>query len=123
MGYLCGSAVVKFKTYQMTNGRAILSSKRNTNDGKNAAEMFKWHLLMSKSKMSMETVTARRSGGPPRNSGLIRPPSEGSELWWGVLGRSPSLEFSKLGLGLGLELALYSFFYCKEQASPPKPPG
>ena len=21
MGYLCGSAVVKFKTYQMTNGR------------------------------------------------------------------------------------------------------
>ena len=41
MGYLCGSAVVKFKTYQMTNGREIimnrilrLASKRNTNDGK-----------------------------------------------------------------------------------------
>ena len=32
----------------------------------------------------------------------IRPPSECNELWRGVLGRSPRLGFSKLGLGLGL---------------------
>ena len=32
----------------------------------------------------------------------IRPPSECNELWRGVLGRSPRLWFSKLGLGLGL---------------------
>ena len=25
MGYLCGSAVVKFKTYQMTSGREIMN--------------------------------------------------------------------------------------------------
>ena len=61
MGYLCGSAVVKFKTYKMTNGREIMNiatheqTKQMTE--KCAAEMFKWHLLMSKSEavISMET--------------------------------------------------------------------
>ena len=59
MGYLCGSAVVKFKTYQMTNGREIMkiASKRNTNgEKKYAAEIFRWHLMStSEAVMSMET--------------------------------------------------------------------
>jgi len=49
-------------------------------------------------------VTARHSGGPPFR---VWPPSECNELWRGVLGQSPRLGFSMLGLGLGL--ALYSF--------------
>ena len=53
MVYLCGSAVVKFKTYQMTNGRDFqrnyeyCDSRANETQmtEKYAAEMFKWHLL------------------------------------------------------------------------------
>jgi len=60
MGCLCGSAVVKFKTYQMSNGREIMNiatREQTQMTEKYAAEMFTWHLLMSKSEtvMSMET--------------------------------------------------------------------
>ena len=62
MGCLSGSAVVKFKTYQMSNGREIMNiatREQTQMTEKYAAGMFRptWHLLMSKSEtvMSVET--------------------------------------------------------------------
>ena len=50
MGYLCGSAVVKFKYCDSRANETQMT-------GKYAVEMFKWHLLMSKSEavVSIET--------------------------------------------------------------------
>ena len=50
MGYLCGSAVVKYETYPMTNGRKIMNiaTREQINETqmteKYAAEMFNWHI-------------------------------------------------------------------------------
>ena len=65
MDNLCGSAVVKFKSYvyQMTNGREIMivatldQTKHKWWKNNYTAEILKWHLFISKSEaaMSMET--------------------------------------------------------------------
>ena len=58
MSDLCATAVVKFKTYQMTNGKEIMSiATYEQKKHKWQKNMQKWHLFMQKlvAAMSMET--------------------------------------------------------------------
>ena len=66
MGYSCGSAVVKFKTYQMTNGREIMNivTREQTQMTENyAAEMLKCSGVASYWALGLKPPKIRSSFG------------------------------------------------------------
>ena len=58
MGYLCGSTVVKLKTYQMTiNGREIMNIATREQTRHKWRKIYAAEMLMSKSEAVISMVT------------------------------------------------------------------